>query len=159
MESLEKVKQLMEEVFKDIDWKYECEDRGDYSVYHTGVTLDEGAKISKVAINIEVQEEDIRVISISDIKADKKNIPRVAEYICRTNWGLLTGNFEFNYDTGSVRYKVFLNASDNELNKKEIVYAIFISAAMWRRYGNGLVNILGSEKDVKEIVGVVETAS
>ena len=69
---------------------------------------------------------------------------------------MLVGNFEFNYDTGNIRYKVFLNASDNELNKKEIIFAIYIASEMWNKYGNGLVDLLGSEKEAKEIVGAVE---
>lgn len=156
MAGLNEMKQLMRDALKEMEWKYDCEDHEDYSMYRAGVTLDEGLKISKIAINIEVHEDSIRIISMSDIRADKKNISKVAEYICRVNWGLLVGNFEFNYDTGNIRYKVFLNASDNELNKKEIIFAIYIASEMWNKYGNGLVDLLGSEKEAKEIVGAVE---
>lgn len=35
--------------------------------------------------------------------------------------------------------------------------AKIISTEMWRKYENGLVDIFGSEKEVKEIVDAVET--
>ena len=158
MSNLNEKKQCVEEAFKELDWKYRSNELEEKCLFQTGVQLGEESKISKITFNIEVRESFILITSICDIKADIDNITRMSEYVCRVNWGLINGNFEYNYDNGNIRYKIYIDTEERQSSKKEIITSIIISAEMWSKYGNGLMDILGSDRSVKDIIESIENS-
>lgn len=156
MSNLNEKKQCVEEAFKELDWKYRSNELEEKCLFQTGVQLGEESKISKIMFNIEVRESFILITSICDIKADIDNITRMSEYVCRANWGLINGNFEYNYDNGNIRYKIYIDTEERQSSKKEIITSIIISVEMWSKYGNGLMDILGSDRSVKDIIESIE---
>lgn len=142
--------------FDEMEWKYNCDDLEERCIFRAAVHLDEDSKLSKIMFIIEAHEDSMLFLSTCDIKADIKNINRVAEYICRANWGLINGNFEFNYDNGNIRYKIFIDTEYRNISKEEFLVSIIISTEMWIKYGNGLVEILGSDKAIDDIIKSIE---
>lgn len=84
--------------------------------------MDQEAQISKIKIYIDIHQGRVIFFTTSNIKVDSVNKGRIAELVCRANWGLLNGNFEYNYDEGDLRYKVYIGVKNGELSKDEVVY-------------------------------------
>lgn len=81
----------------------------------------------------------------------------MAEYICRVNYGLENGNFELNFDKGNIRYKSYIFIAEGQISDADLYNAVSVSLSMWKRYGNGIVEVLGNEQSIpKDIVERVE---
>ena len=66
----------------------------------------------------------------------------VGEYLHRANIGLLRGNFEFDYDTGEVDYKLTIDVFDaTNVPNKAIDMNIMIPCLMFERYGEGIIRL------------------
>ena len=128
MKDLSQIKQKIEEYFNDMELVYTVEEEEDICMYQIGLALDVDTKISKIVLNIAIREDSIIVISRADIKADSQSKLRVSEFICRANWGMLNGNFEFDYDEGNIRYKIYINIEDGEISKDEFVFSVILSS-------------------------------
>lgn len=152
-----KIKQIIEEMFQESDWGYKTKESEEEFLIRAGMEIDQDTKIPRIVYFIYVQENDVIIYSLCDIKSDSKNLDRMGEFINRINSGLENGNFEFDYEDGYIRYKIYIYVGDREINKLEIVRAIAISAEMWITYGDGIVEVLGSDKAPKDILAKIET--
>ena len=66
-------------------------------------------KIQQISYFIDVKESEYIVYAISPIGADirdKGMMANMAEFICRANYNLRMGNFEFDCSDGEIRFKV-----------------------------------------------------
>lgn len=151
-----KTYEKIENVLEKMKWKYEVDEREDRCLIRTGMYMDEDRKISKIVILFNIQEDDVSVIATSAIKADTKNKVRMAEFLSRANDGLKDGNFEFDYDEGKIRYKSYIYVNGRDVEEDEILHSILVVASMWDVYGDGIVEVLGSEKEPKEIISKIE---
>lgn len=150
------LRESVEKLLKELKWEYRINEYEDRCIFRLGVGLDEDIKISKISYVINVQEEDISIISSCTIKADIKNRIRMAEFICRANYGLKDGNFEFDYDDGTIRYKSYIYDDKKRIDENQIAHSIVVSTEMWIMYGNGIVDVLGSNKKPKDIIAQIE---
>lgn len=119
-------------------------------------------KIKKISYAIGVQENEYLVYGISPLGAetgDDKMMASMAEFICRANYGLNSGNFEFDMRDGEIRYKIYVDCRgitpSPEIMKRSIQYP----AAMFERYGDGIVDIIFGNKTAKEAVEECEMSS
>jgi hypothetical protein len=76
----------------------------------------------------------------------------MAEFITRANYGLLNGNFEMDFRDGEIRYKTFVNCDETDPGTQTIKDSIYIPAAMFNRYGEGIVSVLFGIKDPEQAV-------
>ena len=153
----EKIKQVVEELFKESNWKYKTKELEEAYIFRAGLELDEDIKIPRIVFTVQVFETDVIISSVCDIKSDSNNINRMSEYIGRVNSGLKNGNFELDYEEGTIIYKVYIYVGERQVSKIEIAQAIVVSAEMWIRYGDGIVEVLGSNKEPKEIITRIES--
>ncbi len=153
----EKTKLVVEEVFEESKWKYKTKELEDVYIFRAGLELDEDIKIPRIVFTVQIFEDDVIISSVCDLKSDSENINRMSEYIGRVNSGLRNGNFELDYEEGTIIYKTYIYVGNRSISKKEIVQAIVVSAEMWIRYGDGLVEVLGSDKEPKEIIEKIES--
>lgn len=102
------------------------------------------------------------VYGILNSKASESKRARVAEYLHRANYGLNIGNFEFDYDDGEVRYKVYTECNNNKLINEDIIQSsIFIPIMMMDLYGKNLLKVMlnddvSIEKAIEEVEEVEE---
>ena len=74
---------------------------------------------------------------------EKEILAKVAEYITRANYGIVNGNFELDYSTGQVRYKVYTYCKGLKTIPEEMVEkSILTPARALEFYGNGLVAMM-----------------
>ena len=113
-----------------------------------------------------VNEIDFSVFASYPFHADHKNkelMNRVAEFICRANFGLRHGNFEFDFRDGEILYKITADCegdnNDLRFSDEIIKNALQIPSTMIRRYTPGLNVVLFGGADPAKAVKNCEEAS
>lgn len=87
------------------DWHYSFNEQK--GVFDFGLRIK--SKIRKISYLVKVNESDFSVFAISPVNADsddKEMMANMAEFICRANYGLKRGCFEFDFRDGEIRYKI-----------------------------------------------------
>ena len=115
-------------------------------------------KIKKINYLINVREDEYVVYAVSPLGADeddKEMMASMAEFICRANYGLLNGNFELDMRDmrgGEIRFKCFVDCEGLTPASEIVRNSILCPAAMFERYGNGIVDIIFGKATAQEAV-------
>ena len=153
-----KVIDQVKKFFDDREWNYKYID--DQKVIRTMVDMRD--ELGTLKIVIFFKDEGYMVYGILNSKASESKRARVAEYLHRANYGLNIGNFEFDYDDGEVRYKVYTECNNNKLINEDIIQSsIFIPIMMMDLYGKNLLKVMlnddvSIEKAIEEVEEVEE---
>lgn len=112
-------------------------------------------KLKKISYVIDVRESEYLVYAIFPINAetdDEKMMTAIAEFICRANYGLKNGNFEFDFRDGEIRFKIHIPC-DGILPSAEIIKdSVYCPGSMFRTYGSGILSIIFGDANAKEAV-------
>lgn len=140
------------------EWHYSFdEERG---IFDFGLRVRN--KIQKIKYIIDIKEDDMVIYGVCPISADSdddKMMAQMAEFICRANFGLNNGCFEFDFRDGEIRYKSFIDC-DKALPSIEVVRnSIYCTAEMYRRYADGIVSIIFMESSAKEAIDMCEKSA
>lgn len=138
-----KIAKILDQFLKKDEWKYVFNDGK--GIFRFGLNLH--GRIKNISYYIDVKEDEYIVYAISPIGIDKTDIPsmtRMAEFICRANFGLKNGNFELDFRDGELRYKVFVDCSGIVPSEEIIKSSIYSPALMFERYGDGIANVIFS---------------
>ena len=146
---------VVKKFLTDDDWHYSFdEERG---IFDFGLRV--RSKIQKIKYLIDVKEDEMVVYGICPIGADRddeKMMAQMAEFICRANFGLKNGCFEFDFRDGEIRYKSFIDC-DEVLPSTEVVKnSIHCTAAMYKRYAAGITSIIFAGSSAKEAIAMCE---
>ena len=145
----------IETFLTNLDWNYRFDE--DNGIFHFGTRLK--GKIKTIKYYVFVHEDSFSTIAVSPIEVDHKNpeeIAVMAQFLCRANYGLRNGNFELDVRDGEIRYKSFNNIRGMEVSREVIKDSIFVSAAMFERYSQGIVGIIYGGLDAKEAMDLCE---
>ncbi len=95
--------------------------------------------------------------SIAPVKAPAEKYMEVVEFITRANYGMIIGNFEFDYSDGEVRYKTALDVEGGEATFPMLRNLIYINVRTMDRYLPGLMKVIythiSAEEAIREIEG------
>lgn len=123
------------------DWKFFFdEERG---IFRFDLRLKNKMKTINYVIYIE--NEYYLVYAIAPIGANSDDydmMTRMAEFICQANYGLTSGNFEFDMSDGEIRYKSYVNCDGIIPTQEMIKESIHCPAAMFERYVPGILDII-----------------
>ena len=137
------------------DWHFSFDDQ--YGLFKFGLNLK--GRIKKVSYIVDVKDDEYVVYAISPIGADEKDekmMAVMAEFICRANYGLKNGNFELDMRDGEIRYKSFVDCEGLTPTTEMVRNSIHCPAAMFDRYGDGIVDIIFGNSTAKEAVAKCE---
>lgn len=143
---------------KEDDWHFSFEE--DRGIFRFGLALK--GKLKKLSYIIDIKEDEYIVYAICSLGADEEDeqmMANMAEFICRANYGLKTGNFEFDFEDGEIRYKVHVCCEDITPSAAMIKRSIYCPASMFDRYGSGIVDIIFNDASGKEAVEKCEKRS
>lgn len=118
-------------------------------------SLSVAGKLKNISYMIRIKETGYIVYAISPIgvdKNDKKMMSNMAEFICRANYGLKTGNFEINMDSGEIQFKFYVPCDDAVPAYATIGNSIFCPAIMFDEYGPGIVDVIFNNVSGKDAV-------
>lgn len=140
---------------KEDDWHFSFdEQRG---MFKFGLSLK--SKLKKVNYFIHVKEDEYIVYAVSPLGADEDNekmMAAMAEFVCRANYGLRNGNFELDMRDGEVRFKSFVDCEGIMPSNEVIRNSIHCPAAMFKQYGNGILDIIFGNASAKEAIAECE---
>lgn len=140
------------------DWHFSFdEQRG---LFKFGLSLK--GKIKKINYIIDVKDDEFVVYAISPLGADEDDqtmMASMAEFVCRANYGLVNGNFEFDMRDGEIRFKCFVDCDGITPTSDMVRNSICCLAAMFKRYGAGIVDIIFGTSTAKEAVDKCEKTS
>lgn len=145
----------IENFFAEDGWGYDFDE--EKVAFRTGTRLDN--KLKSTSVNIFVTELGISVFANVSVSADKDCVVAVNEFLTRANYGLRIGNFEMNYETGDIAYKVFHDITDGVPSKDVIKRMIYTACMMVSRYGNGLLAVMFGMQSPKEAIETAENNS
>lgn len=143
---------------KEDDWHFSFDE--ETGLFRFGLSL--SSKIKKINYIVDVKEDEYIVYAIAPIGADeedKKMMVTMAEFVCRANYGLKNGNFELDMRDGEVRFKCFVDCEGITPSKDMVQNSIHCPAAMFKRYGSGIVDIIFGNATAKEAVEKCEKAT
>ncbi len=102
------IAQAIKEFLTNDDWHYSFdEQRG---LFKFGLSIK--GKIKKVRYLVDVKDDAYLVYAIAPIGGDEDDrnmMMEMAEFICRANYGLKSGNFELDMDDGEIRFKCYVD--------------------------------------------------
>jgi hypothetical protein len=143
----ESIATLVKRFLDDDDWHYTFKEEDGVFNFNLNVK----GKLKKVSYRIRIRKDDYVVYTYCPMNADDCKA-EMAEFITRANYGLLNGNFEMDFRDGEIRYKTFVNCDETDPGTQTIKDSIYIPAAMFNRYGEGIVSVLFGIKDPEQAV-------
>lgn len=119
-------------------------------------------EIRTINFTVLVREDDYSVYATLPLGAaidNKQQLSSMAEFICRANYGLKSGCFEFDMRDGEIGYKHFTDCEEITPTQAMIANSIYRPAAMFDTYGKGILDILFKDMSAEEAIDRCESYS
>lgn len=149
---------VVKQFLTDDGWLYSFDE--ECGIFEFGLRV--RSKIQKIKYFIDIKEDEMIVYGICPIGADwadERMMAQMAEFICRANYGLKNGCFEFDFGDGEIRYKSFIDC-DEVLPSTEVVKnSVHCTAAMYKHYAAGITSIIFAGSSAKEAIAMCEKSS
>lgn len=132
------------------DWHYSFNE--DTGIFRFGLRI--GSKIQNISYVIDVYDDEFVVYGMCPIGADRKDpemMAQMAEFICRANFGMKNGCFELDRD-GEIRFRSFVDCEDLLPSTSVVKNSVYCTAAMFKRYAAGIVDIIFGGAKAKDAI-------
>ena len=113
-------------------------------------------RMSNCSMAIIAGEDTIRTYATAPVTASMDARPAAANYITRVNFGLNLGNFEMDWRDGELRYKCAHFCGGGVPAPDALERVVDIPFLMWRRYGDGLLNVLFAGADPAQEIAKID---
>lgn len=147
----ETIAQAVNNYLTEDEWHFSFDEKR--GLFKFGLSLK--GKIKKINYIVDVKDDEYVVYAISPLGADeddKEMMASMAEFVCRANYGLVNGNFELDMRDGEIRFKCFVDCEGITPTSEMVRNSIHCPAAMFKRYGTGIVDIIFSKSSAQEAV-------
>jgi len=138
------------------EWNYRfLEDEG---MFRFGLKLEEPSAIIDSVMDI----GNIFIMNytwLRDMTADpgdEEMLKEMEEFVCKINFGMHNGCFEFDPVTGDIRFRSFIDCEETLPSSSVIKNAVYVSFSMMRKYTPGILGILTKEMDAEEAFNICE---
>ncbi len=111
------------------EWNYHLNEERGVFAFHAMLR----GSIKFILYEIIVNEKDYNVYAISPVAANGDDFGqkmRLADFVCRANYGLRDGNFELDMRDGELRYKTYTNCDGIDLNDRILHKSIHLPASV-----------------------------
>lgn len=139
---------LIKQFFENKKWKYDFVE--EKTAFVTSVNMN--SIVGVLRIYIFVKEKNYRVYTVLNSNAEESAYARVAEYLHRVNYGTIMGNFEFDYRSGEIRYKTYVNIDGTTPSLDVIEDSILFPLFMFEKYGKNLFRAMLSDESAELLV-------
>ena len=83
-------------------------------------------------------------------------IQAVAEFLVRVNQGVLIGNFDMDFDKGTVKYKTSVDVDGGELTQEMVHTLVMLNLSMLDKYVPGLMRVMFGDTSPIDAIAQVE---
>ncbi|MDI3283127.1 YbjN domain-containing protein [Polyangium sp. 15x6] len=115
--------------------------------------------VESFAVRLSEELERVVVYVMFEPKAKKELRTELAEFVTRANFGMGDGNFEMDFDDGSVRFKVALDYTDEPLSALLVRNMIFDAMDTTEVYADALARVIAGKAKAKTAVRAAEKAA
>ncbi|MRG92962.1 tetratricopeptide repeat protein [Polyangium spumosum] len=115
--------------------------------------------VEAFAVRLSEELERVVVYVLFEPKAKKELRAELAEFVTRANFGMGDGNFEMDYEDGSVRFKVALDYSDDRLTPILVRNMLFDAMDTTEVYADALAKVIAGKAKAKSAVRAAEKAA
>lgn len=133
------------------DWNFHFDENTGIFKFNLGPL----GEIRTINYTVLVREDSYSVYATLPLGADIDNeqqLSSMAEFICRANYGLKSGCFEFDMRDGEIGYKHFTDCEEITPAQAMIFNSIYRPAVMFDTYGKGIIDILFKDMSAKEAI-------
>lgn len=152
----EEIANAIQGFLDDGDWHYDFQE--EKGIFRFGLKLK--CRIRNIQYIIDLDTTDYNVYGLIPLSAnrnDPNEMAQMAEFLCRANYGLRNGNFELDFRDGEIRYKCYVDCQGLDAPTEDMVkHSIYCPAAMFERYGNGILQILFAGMSAEEAISLCE---
>lgn len=151
----ESIAHSIEDYLKENDWTY------DFDAIHGVISVEAelSCRLASAIVVYQVAESGFFCYTGLAVDADAPVRAQVGEYLHRANYGLPNGNFEFDYDDGSIHYKTVFDCPDGVPSQKQLEDSMAIGLTVVDHYGDGLYEIMNSRVSLaKKLIGEMDGA-
>jgi len=103
------------------------------------------------------EQEQFAFYSVFPVKTNAKDFGAVAEFITRANFGMIIGNFEFDFSDGEIRYKTSVDLEGVEVQASLLRNLVYANVLTMDKYFTGLMRVMYGgitpEEAIREIEG------
>lgn len=151
------IREAVESFFERDDAKYRPFDED--NVARAGYGL--RTKFRHVDAFFRAHKDKLVIRMILPISVDEEDRAKVAEFLHRANYGLMIGNFDFDFRDGEISYRVAIYCGDEDFEPptyEQINFAVVISLMMIQKYGDALIKVVFGLLEAEEAIDSVESA-
>lgn len=94
--------------------------------------------------------------SVLPLKAPQVKHQAVVEYITRANYGMIIGNFEFDFSDGEIRYKTSIDIDSSNLDIAVIGQLVYTNLLNVDKYLPGIIEVLDGEISPEEAIVIID---
>jgi hypothetical protein len=127
-----------------------------YGSFDYGLSL--ASTLSSCDMRISMREDGFSVFAFSPVSgkaSDMEGMRRISEYLTRANFSLFMGNFEMDFEDGSILFRTAVMTGDRIPSTSEIEWLVELPAVMMEEYGNGLAQVVLMNEDPKKAFDAV----
>jgi len=139
---MERIKDAFVHFFEEEGWEY-------YKLpaetaYAPGFKLDAAARNGRWMCIANIREERKQVVfySVCPVTAPENKRHSIAEFVSRANYGMVLGNFEFDFDDGEIRFKTSFTTGNQPATPTLIKQYVYTNIAMMDKYLAGIMAVL-----------------
>lgn len=145
----------MQQFFKDDDWRFEHLEGK--TILKMGFKGENGSW--RCFAQVREEQRQFLFYSILDSNCPEGARQKMAEFLTRANYGLITGNFEMDYSDGEVRFKTSLDVKENEdkFVPGLIKRLVYINVLMTDKYLPGIMGVMYGVLSPTEAIAKVES--
>lgn len=143
---------------KNDGWHFSFDE--DEGIFKFGLSIN--SRIKHLTYLIRVRDDNYTVYSFPPVgvdKGDHEMMVKMAEFVCRVNYGLRSGNFELDVRNGKIRCKVYVDCGGGVIPTKEMIEeSIYCPIYIFDQYGSGIMEILSGNATAEEAITKCEIA-
>ena len=87
------------------------------------------------------------------------DLAAINEFLTRANYGLVIGNFELDFDDGSIRYKTSLDGTGRDVTVRDIRNMVEANLYTMNRYATGINAVLDGDEVGAAILAIESSTS
>ncbi len=146
------ISEVMLDFFSQDDW--------DYYWWEEGETLQLECQVNNGRLNCYAKalndKQQFAFYSLCPLTAPEEQKSAIAEFITKVNYGMVIGNFEFDFSDGEIRYKTSLDVEGDRLSNALIKQTVYLNVLTMDKYLPALVAVINNELSVDNAIAAVE---
>ena len=149
------IRKAVEDFFERDEVKHEPFDERNVARAVYGVE----SKFGHVTVFFHVHKDSLIIKMLLPINAEENDRPKVGEFLHRANYGLMIGNFDFDYRDGEISYRIPIFCGRDEFappTYEQIDFAVIIGLMMISKYGNSLIKVIFGLAEPEDAVEAAE---